>query len=161
MKKNKLWHTLFLVGILFKGLDGVLELVGGILFLLIKQDSIANYTTLLFRQELVEDPNDIIANYLIHLTSHISVNTELFAAIYMLVHGIIKVSIVSGLYLRKLWIYPAAELVLTIFVIYQIYRFSHTFSILLIFLTIIDIFIIVLIRSEYKRLTSLLGSESS
>ena len=158
MKKNKLWHILFLIGVFFKGLDGVLEFIGGLIFLFIKHGTIAKYTSILFRHELAEEPHDIIANYLIEQAGSISRGTEFFAAIFLLVHGIIKISIVAGLYLRKLWVYPLAELILSLFIIYQLYRFSHTFSVLLIFLTIIDIFIVFLIWTEYKRLTGQLGS---
>ena len=160
MKTNKLWHILFLISIFFKGLDGVLEFAGGLVFLFLKHGAIIKYMSILFQPELAEDPNDIIANYLMNLAGHISSDTEFFAAIYLLVHGIVKISIVSGLYLRKLWVYPVAELILSLLVIYQIYRFSHTFSILLILLTIIDLFIIFLIQTEYKRLSVLFRGES-
>ena len=155
MKQNKLWHVLFLIGIFFKGLDGVLEFFGGLMFLFIRHGAIVEYTHILFQNELSEDPHDIIANYLINLAAHTSRDTEFFAAIYLLVHGIIKISIVLGLFLRKLWIYPLAQLILSLLVIYQLYRFSHTFSILLILLTMIDIFIILLIHIEHKRLKGL------
>jgi uncharacterized membrane protein len=161
MKKNRLWHLLFLVGIFFKGLDGTLEFFGGLVFLFLNKSTIAKYTHILLQGELSEDPNDIIANYLINLAAHTSRDTEFFAAIFLLVHGIIKILIVTGLYLRKLWIYPLAEFVLGLFVIYQLYRFSHTFSVLLIFLTIVDIFIIFLIYTEHKRLSGLLKGKLS
>jgi len=158
MKKNKIWHILFLIGVFFKGLDGVLETIGGLIFLFLKHSALEKFAHIVFRGELAEDPHDIIANYMINLAAHTSKNTEFFAAIFLLVHGAIKISIVTGLYLRKLWIYPLAEIILSLFVLYQLYRFSHTFSVLLIFLSIVDIFIIFLIRTEHKRLKGLLGS---
>ena len=160
MKKNKLWHLLFLVGIFFKGLDGVLEFLGGLIFLFLKHHAIVKYVGILLRPELIEDPHDIFANYLLDLASLTSTSTEFFAAIFLLVHGGIKISIVTGLYLKKLWTYPLAQYILSLFVIYQLYRFSHTFSVLLIFLTVIDIFIIFLIHKEHKRLAGLPGRES-
>lgn len=161
MKLKKLWHIFFLIGIFFKGLDGLLEFFGGMIFLFIRHGNIAKYTRILLQHEIIEDPNDIIANYLINFAGHISRNTEIFASLYLLVHGIIKISIILGLYTRKLWVYPLAEFILSLFVIYQIYRFCHTFSILLIFLSIIDLFIIFLIWTEYRRLTGLLISKSA
>ena len=158
MKKNKIWHILFLVGVFFKGLDGVLETLGGLIFLFLRHGALEKFARIVFRGELAEEPHDIIANYLINLASHTSRDTEFFAAIFLLVHGAIKISIVTGLYLRKLWIYPLAEIILSLFVLYQLYRFSHTFSVLLIFLSIVDIFIIFLIRAEHKRLIGLLRS---
>ena len=161
MKKYRLLHLLFLVGIFFKGLDGILESIGGLVFMFLEKNAIAKYTHILFQNELTEDPNDIIANYLVNLAAHVSGDTEFFAAIYLLVHGIVKISIVTGLYLRKLWIYPVAEFILGLFVIYQLYRFSHTFSVLLIFLSVVDIFIIFLIHTERKRLSGMPGGKLS
>ena len=158
MKKSKVWHILFLVGIFFKGLDGILECIGGTLLLFIRQGTIAKYTVMLFHHELAEDPDDLIANYLVHLAFHISHNTQLFAAVFLLVHGVIKIALVAGLYLQKLWVYPLAEVILVLFAAYQLYRFSHTLSILLLLLTLVDMFIIFLIWIEYKRLKSPLAS---
>ena len=146
---------MFLVGVFFKGLDGVLEILGGLIFFFLRHGALEKFAHIVFRGELAEDPHDIIANYLINLAAHTSRDTEFFAAIFLLVHGAIKISIVTGLYWRKLWIYPLAELVLSLFVTYQLYRFSYTFSVLLIFLSIVDIFIIFLIRTEHKRLLGL------
>jgi len=161
MKKSKIWQILFLVGVFFKGLDGVLETLGGLIFLFLRHGALEKFARIVFKGELAEEPHDIIANYLINLAAHTSRDTEFFAAIFLLVHGIIKILIVTGLYLRKLWIYPLAEFVLGLFVIYQLYRFSHTFSVLLIFLTIVDIFIIFLIYTEHKRLSGLLKGKLS
>jgi len=154
MTKNRLWHVLFLIGILFKGLDGVLECLGGLVFLFIKHDTIIKYAHILFQNELAEDPHDIIANYLVQLAVHTSRNTEFFAGLYLMAHGIIKLLLFAGLYRKKLWIYPVAEIILALLVIYQLYRFGHTLSVLLILLSLLDIFIIFLIRKEHRRLTS-------
>jgi uncharacterized membrane protein len=155
MKISKIWHILFIIGIFFKAVDGVLELAGGLVFLFLAPGTLEKYARIMLKGEFTEDPYDIIANYLIHLAAHTSRGTEFFAAIYLLGHGAIKISIVTGLYLRKLWIYPVAEVILAVLAVYELYRFSHTLSLLLLFLAVIDIFIIFLIRTEYKRLRGL------
>lgn len=149
---------MFLIGVFLKGLDGVLETLGGLIFLFLKHGALEKFARIVFKGELAEEPHDIIANYLINLAAHTSRDTEFFAAIFLLVHGTIKISIITGLYWRKLWIYPLAEIILSLFVLYQLYRFSHTSSVLLIFISIVDIFIIFLIRTEHKRLKGLPGS---
>ena len=161
MKKYKLWHILFLIGIFFKGLDGVLETCGGLVLLFLKHATILKYTRYFFKNELAQYQQNIVVQYLINLVAHTSRDTEVFAAVYLLVHGVIKISIAMGLYLRKLWVYPLAEIVLSLLAIYQIYRFFHTYSILLIILTGLDIFMIFLIWTEHKRLTALDAVKSS
>ncbi|MEJ2702886.1 MAG: DUF2127 domain-containing protein [Sedimentisphaerales bacterium] len=154
MKKEKLWHVLFLVGIFFKGLDGVLESLGGLVLLFLNHTSLMKYVndvTFLFHEELTERPPDAIFQYLLNV-AHVSENTQLFAGIYLVGHGAIKMAIVAGLYFKRLWVYPLAEGVLGLFIVYQLYRFTHTYSILLLFLSVVDAAVILLIYKEYKRL---------
>jgi uncharacterized membrane protein len=153
MKKEKLWHWLFLVAIFFKGLDGVLELLAGLVLLFLSHTSLIKYVNFLFSEELSETPPDLLVHYLFNF-SYLSENTQLFAGAYLVGHGIIKITIVAGLYFKKLWVYPLAEVVLILFIAYQSYRFSYTYSVLLFFLTVVDAIIILLIYKEYKRLKS-------
>jgi uncharacterized membrane protein len=157
MKKEKLWHLLFLLGIFFKGLDGVLESVGGLSLLFLSHTSLMKYVnnvTFLFHEELTEKPPDAIFHYLLNL-AHVSENTQLFAGAYLVGHGAIKIAVVAGLYFKKLWVYPVAEVVLGLFILYQSYRFAHTHSILLLLLSIVDAAVILLIYKERKRLKGL------
>ena len=151
MKKEKFWHLLFLAAVFFKGLDGILELCGGILLLFLSNTSLIKYVNFIFNHLLTGKETDPVFMYLSNYT-HVSHNTQLFAGAYLLGHGIIKIIIVIGLLLRKLMIYPVAVLILICFILYQLYRFAHTHSILLFFLTMLDIVLIFLIYEEYKRL---------
>jgi len=44
--------------------------------------------------ELLEDPKDLAANTLLHAAQQLSVNAQIFAGVYLLVHGIVKVGLV-------------------------------------------------------------------
>jgi uncharacterized membrane protein len=56
-------------------------------------------------------------------------------AFYLLSHTIVKLALVVGLLRNQLWSYPASLAVLTLFIIYQIYRFYDAQSLGLIVLT--------------------------
>lgn len=152
MKNKNLIHKSYLVALFIKGIDSILEIIGGILFFFANPLLLNDILKTIFQHELLEDPHDLIANLLIKLSSNISEQTKLFGSIYLLSHGIIKMILVIALLKKKLWAYPLAEVVFTFFVIYQIYRFYYTHSIFLIFLTIIDIAIIILTWIEYKKI---------
>lgn len=151
LNKNIL-HKIFRISILLKGIDSLLEIIGGFLLFLVSPRLIDNFVKLVFQHELIQDPNDLIGNLLINLSSNLSVGTQIFGAIYLLSHGIIKLALIIGLWERKLWTYIAAEIVFTIFIIYQIYRVTFTHSFYLILLTFLDIIIIILTWWEYKQL---------
>ena len=78
--------------------------------------------------------------------------TQLFAAAYLLIHGVVKVALVWALYRRKLWAYPAAIAIFAAFAVYQIYRYFVSSSLAMIALTALDAVIIVLTWIEYGRL---------
>jgi uncharacterized membrane protein len=146
------WHRAFKVGIVIKGLDGLLELVGGSALVLTSRPAIRRAVMLLTRQELIEDPHDVVANYLLHMTQHVSLGTRHFAGIYLLTHGLVKIAMVTGLLRGLRWSYPVAAMLMTAFVGYQGYRLFHQPSLLLGLLTIVDGAILCLIVREWRHL---------
>ncbi len=151
IRNEKILHALYLIGIVIKSMDGILELLGGFILFAIKSDSMVKIVQTIFRHELIQDPTDILANYLIKASHTVSFSTLSFAAVYLMIHGFIKIGLVTGLWFKKLWAYPLAEIALAIFVIYQLIRFSRTHSLILILLTVLDIVILLLVNIEYKR----------
>lgn len=153
MKANwgAFYRRAFNVGIFIKGLDGLVELIGGIALLLTNLRSIRTAITWLTHKELIEDPGDVVANHLAHMARQLSMDTQHFAGIYLLAHGLIKISLVAGLLRGLRWSYPAAVAILTAFIGYQGYRLLHTHSISLALLTAIDATVVLLIVHEWRR----------
>jgi uncharacterized membrane protein len=137
------------VSILLKGAHALIECLGGIALALVSTSSIANFVNAITQDELIKDPNDFVATHLLTMAHNFSVQTQHFYAFYLLSHGIVKVALVVGLLREKLWAYPASLIVLTLFVLYQLYRFSYTHGLGLIVLTLFDIVVMGLIWHEY------------
>ena len=142
---------LFEIGIILKGVDGVAELVGGLLLLFVTPADIHHLAAVLTQGELSEDPNDVIARYLLHTANGLTGNAVIFGAVYLLVHGAVKVVLVVALLLNKLWAYPSMIIILLIFIGYQLYRIALDPSAGLIALTVFDALIVVLTGREYRR----------
>ncbi|PYO39981.1 MAG: DUF2127 domain-containing protein [Gemmatimonadetes bacterium] len=152
-------HRLFDLGVLIKGIDGALELAGGVLLLLVKPLTLNAMIVFLTAHEISEDPADLVANLLRNSVRHLSLNTTLFAGVYLLAHGLAKLLLVVGLLRGRRWAYPAALWFLAAFVLYQCYRILLTQSLPLAALTAFDIVVMSLIWREYRfrkqaRLTS-------
>jgi len=145
-------HKSFEIGILFKGIDGILEILGGFFLLFLNPDRLNKLIILLTQHELSEDPRDFIANYIIKFSSEFSISTQHFGVLYLFSHGIIKLILIYLLWKKKIWSYPLAVVFLMLFIFYQIYRYTFTQSIWLIYLTVFDIIMIVLTLIEYKRI---------
>ncbi len=152
MKKALTEHNLFIIAIVLKGIDGVLEFVGGILLLFISPTLINKTVVLLTQHELSEDPRDWVATHLVKLFHDVSFDTKIFGSVYLLSHGVIKILIIYFLFRKKLWAYPMAIIFFAFFIIYQMYRYFLDFSVGYILLSVLDIFVIILTWLEYKRL---------
>ena len=141
----------FKIGLVLKGLDGILELAGGLLLLFLSPHAIARIVRGLTAHELSQDPHDLIARYLLHSTSHLSSGIALFGAIYLLSHGAAKIVLVTLVLRDKLWAYPWLIVLLLAFMAYQIYRIAWVhFSIGLTALTVFDAVLVWLTWREYQ-----------
>lgn len=152
IQKNNIVHKSFEIGIILKGIDGVLEVIGGILLMFLNPLRLNILTVILTQHELSEDPRDVIANYMIKISSNFSISTQYFGVFYLISHGVVKFILVMLLREKKLWAYPLTIVSLVLFIIYQIYRYTIDHSIGLLILTIFDIIMIVLTFIEYKSM---------
>jgi uncharacterized membrane protein len=150
---RRLIHRAFEVGVGLKGLDGALEIIGGLLLLAISPPHVSTLVLQLTQHELSEDPHDLVARYLVSLTKGLTAGGQVFGAVYLLTHGIVKLGLVAALLKRRLWAYPAAMGIFGLFAAYQVYRYTFTHSLYLIPLTILDAVVIWLTWFEYTKLT--------
>ena len=133
-----------------KGLDGALELVGGFVLLFTAPATINHIVRALTQHELSQDPNDFVARHLLHSAGELTHGTTLFAAVYLLTHGLSKVVLVVALLRDVLWAYPAMIALLGAFIVYQLYRLVIRPGVALALLTAFDAFIVWLTWREYR-----------
>jgi uncharacterized membrane protein len=132
-------HQIFEIGILLKGAHALIECIGGLVLAFVSTSAITGLVNALSQEELIEYPNDFIAAHLLSLAQNFTVSTQRFYAFYLLSHGVIKVFLVAGLRRNKLWAYSVSVVVLGLFIVYQLYRFSYTHGVGLIMLTVFDV----------------------
>lgn len=151
LKAGDLLDRSFTIAIVLKGLDGVLEVVGGLLLLAITPATIDRLVVALTQHELSEDRHDFLATHLLHSAGTLTSSALTFGAVYLLLHGAVKIVLVAALLRDKLWAYPWMIGFLIIFIVYQIYRMALAFSIGLLLLTIFDAVVVWLTYREYGR----------
>ena len=146
----------FKISVTLKGIDGALEIVGGAILLFVRPTTLNHLARSLTQHELAQDPRDFIARHILHSAGQLNHGSTLFAALYLLSHGIAKVVLVVALLRDKRWAYPALIALLGAFIAYQLYRLSYRVTVGLTLLTIFDAFIVWLTWREYqsKRATS-------
>ena len=131
-------HQIFAVSVSLKGLHALLEIAGGIALYGFSADAIARWLDEIDRSRLV--------------ARYFDLSEQHFYAFYLLSHGLVKVVLVYGLLKEKLWAYPASFVVFGAFIAYQLYRYSFTHELSLIFLSVFDLFVIALAIHEYRLL---------
>jgi uncharacterized membrane protein len=141
----------FKIGLVLKGLDGVLEVAGGFLLLFLSPQAIEHLVRMLTAHELRQDPHDLVARYLLHTTAHLHHGTTLFGAVYLLSHGIAKIVLVALVLRNKLWAYPWLIGLLLAFIAYQLYEITAVhFSAGLTALSVFDAALVWLTWREYR-----------
>jgi len=150
IKQRDLLDRTFLIAIILKGLDGILEVVGGVLLFVLSPALIDQLVRTLTQHELSQDPHDFIATHVLHAAGRLT-GSFTFPAVYLLSHGVVKIVLVGALLRNKLWAYPWMIVFLIAFIVYQLYRMTFAPSIGLVALTVFDVFVVWLTWREYRR----------
>lgn len=150
-RSGSLLDRAFAVGIVLKGLDGLLELVGGALLLFVSPATVNRLVAAITHEELSEDPHDLIASHLLHAAHGLTGQAVTYAAVYLLAHGLVKIVLVAALLRNKLWAYPWMIAFLLAFIGYQLYRIVLDPTAGLIALTVFDAVVVWLTYREYRK----------
>jgi uncharacterized membrane protein len=145
-----LQHRAFDLVVLLKGLNGALELIGGLTLIFVSNAAILAFVRIIVRGELSEDAHDFLANGLLRWAENFGRDSRLFVAGYLLFHGAAKVSLAALLIRGVSWAYPAAIVFLTVFMAYAVYRLSHGWSLPLAAFILLDALTVWLIGREWR-----------
>ena len=150
MKASSWLHGTFRTGITLKGIGGLIEAAGGVLIWFIGPVRLAAIVQGLLEHEERRNPHDFISSHFLHLADEIGRADPVFASLYLLSHGIVKTVLVIALWFNKLWAYPVTLVVFGGFMIYQMFRYTHTHAFALVMLTIFDAVVVWLTWQEWR-----------
>lgn len=149
--RERILDLIFLIGVVVKGVDGLAELIGGAVLLFVTPEQIMGLTRAAVAGELAEDPDDPIANALLHGVAHLEASTTAFLAAYLLVHGAVKLAVVVALLLGSRRVYPWALIVLLGFLVFQLYELITAPTVGIAVLTVLDLLVIWLTWREWRH----------
>lgn len=149
--RERILDLVFLIGVVVKGLDGAVELIGGAILLFVTPDQLLSAAQQVFAGELAEDPKDLIANTVLHGVAHLSADTTTFLAAYLLLHGVVKLAVVVALLLGSRRVYPWALIVLIGFLVFQLYELVTAPTVGIAVLTVLDAVIVWLTWREWRH----------
>jgi uncharacterized membrane protein len=136
--QQKRIYQIFQISVVLKGLHGLVEIAGGLALALFSTDAILR---LIYRF----DSHHWVAR-------HFSTGEHSYYIFFFLTHGALNLALAIGLLMEKLWAYPAAIAILTLFIVMQMFRFTHVHDPGLVFFSILDVIVIILAIHEYRLL---------
>ena len=139
--KEKQIHRLFQISIALKGIHALIEILGGVVLYFFSTDTILRW---LYREAAESD------GFIARFARTFSGSEQHFYAFYLVSHGLVNLALVIGLLSQKLWAYPATFAVLSLFIAYQLYRYSYTQDIGLLAITALDLIVMTLAWHEYR-----------
>jgi len=131
---EKYLREAFDIGVILKGVNGVLETVGGFALLFLNPAYVGAVLNFFANQEFIS----------------LTARAQFFGALYLITHGVVKIVLVAGLLRNRLWAYPAAIAVFTLFGLYQAYYLLQEYSLWLLALTVLDVIVILLTWHEWN-----------
>jgi uncharacterized membrane protein len=145
------FDTVFKISVILKGLDALVEIIGGVLLLFVTHSEITRLASWLTRNPLAGGSHSHIATIINHSAQQLVHTSTLLGAIYLLSHGVIKMFVIINVLRDKYWAYPLLIVVLLGFSIFQIISIISSHSIAVMLLTAFDIFVMVLTWFEWQR----------
>jgi uncharacterized membrane protein len=147
---GKEYRSLFKATVILKGLIALGEVAFGVLLIFVSYNTLRRAGVALLGGELSEVPTDLVWQYAIKGFHGFTATPQSVWVFIFLSHGIVKLALIWGLLRDKLWAYPWAAGVFTVFIIYQLYQLALTPSIVLWLITILDVIVVLLVLHEYR-----------
>lgn len=143
-------RKVFRLSLWLKGAHSLIEVIGGILLYLIPLRAITGLVTRLTWAELMEDPQDFVANSLRQAAAAFGADAQAFAAWYLFTHGLIKLVLVLAILANRKWAFPLFIAGMIGFIAYQVYLMALHVSIPLVAITILDVVVLALAIHESR-----------
>jgi len=139
------------IGIVLKGVDGVLEVLGAGLLLFVPAHYFESFARWLTDLEAGSSRQGFISSHILQIGHHLSEGHNTFAIAFLLTHGLVKIVLVVCLLRQKVWAYPFGLVALTLFLVYQLYEMVIQPTFGMGFLTVLDAIIIWLVWREWHK----------
>lgn len=131
---------------------GILRVVFGLAILKVVGMPLVEVLNSLMSHELVEDPNDLLFSLVSHILSGHSLYVSYFISFYFIFWGVVDVVLSYNLIKHRLWAFPVSFILVGLFILYEGIRFTHTHSLVLLCVMLLDTIILCLIWREHKKL---------
>lgn len=153
VSEEKLEEDLFIVGMWWRIGYGIFRIVLGLAILRIVGKPLVDVVNFLMARGLIDNPNNTLYVFVIQALSNHPLHITYFVSFYFIFWGVVDIILSYNLIKHRLWAFPLSLALIASFMVYEVVRFIHTGSLILVGLMCIDTFVFWLIWREYKKLT--------
>ncbi len=148
---SKSSYRIYLASLWIKVVFAVVELAAGIEVYFVTIPQIRRLTSWILHLRIFADGHDRKTIFVQHALGNLPMNAKTFLAVYLALHGLLKIGLVAGLLSGKRWAYPLGLIGLGAFVFYQVFHYAkHGNAIILVFAAF-DIFIMWMVWKEWRE----------
>lgn len=151
-KKELVLDDLFYIGMRWRVLYGIARFVFGLALLRVVGTSVSELMNPLMNHEFAEGHRDILYRFVSHTLTHHPIEITYFIALYFVIWGFVDAALSLAVIYKKPVAYIASMVLIVVFTIYEVWRYTHTHSLILLGIIIIDIGLVVLLHHEYRKL---------
>ncbi|MBU6214958.1 DUF2127 domain-containing protein [Patescibacteria group bacterium] len=148
-ERDLLW--IFDLALWFKIVNGALEMLVALLILFVPASLVLQLAQFATSGEIAQDSNDYVAFSILSMAQIYAVHTHYLTALYLALHGGVKVILVIGIFMKKKIAYPLFMFALVLFGVYEAFRGFVLHEILLQVLAVLDFALLILTVHEYRR----------
>jgi len=143
-------HRVFLIGLVLKGLNALLELVAGTMLLVVPLEVLRGWTAAWVGWLTSFAPPQWTPRLAAFVAS-MEPGAVAFVAWYFLSHGVLKAFVIGCLVKGKRWAYPLGIVVFVAFGVYQTWEYFRTGGVFYIVLDVLDLALIALTAMEWRH----------
>ena len=149
-RREAIIRRVFRYSLVLKAAHSVIELIGGVALYATSSDAILRVAHALTRHELLENPNDLVARFLLRAAESLAIEQKAVATIYLLSHGVVEIFLVVMILLNRIWAYPLYMVALGLLILYQCYQLTLSFWLWLALVTLWDVVVVYLTWHEFR-----------
>jgi uncharacterized membrane protein len=146
---------LFKIAMYWRLFYGTFRILLGLALLKLINVPLADLLYRVMGKELTEDPSDLIFTIVNTFLQLHPLSITYFLSGYLIFWGIVDIFLSANLLKDRLWAFPVSLWLISLFVVYELYRFYHTHSQILLCVILVDIVILGLIQREYKKVSTI------
>ncbi len=150
--ETRTFSKLFHIGMWWRISYGFLRVFLGLALLKVIGRPLIEVATKVMEHELLGKTPDVIFTFISKILTENDFSVTYFLTFYFIFWGVVDIVLSYNVLRDNLWAFPFSLAVVGLFILYGLFRFTYTHSLVLLGIITLDFLITILIYKEYERI---------